>query len=58
MGNLNDRFGRRSVLLSALFALGVDYRRAALMGLVSAGASCRAVSPVCRVSRPSSDRRS
>ena len=25
MGNLSDRFGRRPVLLSALFALGIDY---------------------------------
>ena len=25
IGNLSDRFGRRPVLLSALFALGIDY---------------------------------
>ena len=30
MGNLSDRFGRRPVLLSALFALGIDY---VVMGL-------------------------
>jgi len=30
IGNLSDRFGRRPVLLSALFALGIDY---AVMGM-------------------------